>query len=77
MSELVPCADFVFYVSLESKDIVFHSPGWDTLFAVVYDCNVELIYRSVYVSVVVYVKVCRELRMCRVELSQSAVLYFL
>ena len=60
MSEQVPCADFVFRVSLESKAIVFNSPGWDTLFVVEYDCHVELIYRSVYVSVVVYVKVCKE-----------------
>ena len=59
MSELVPCADFVFYVFIESKAIVFNSLGWNTLFAVVYDCHVELIYRSVYVSVVVYVKVCK------------------
>ena len=58
MSELVPCADLVFYVFIECKAIVFNSPGWDTLFAVVFDCDAELIYRGVLVSVVVYVNVC-------------------
>ena len=53
-----------------------NSPGWDTLFAVVYDCDAQLIYRGVYVSVVVYIiKFARELPMCRVELFQSALLY--
>ena len=58
VSELVPCADFVFHVSIESKAIVFNIPGWDTLFVVVYNFDAEFIYRGVYVSVVVYVKVC-------------------
>ena len=58
VSKLVPCADFGFYAFIESKVIVFNSTSWDTLFAGVYDCDAELNYGGVYVSVVVYVKVC-------------------
>ena len=37
MSEVVPCADFVSYVSMESGAIMFYSPGRDMVFTVVYD----------------------------------------
>ena len=35
---MVPCADFVSDVSIESGAKVFDSPGWDTVFAIFGDC---------------------------------------
>ena len=58
MSEVVPCADFVSDVSMESGAIMFYSPGWDMLFTVVYDDRGEMFCGCVYVSEVVYVEVC-------------------
>ena len=37
--------------------MVFNSPGWDMLFAVVYDYEVEAIYASVFASVGFHVKI--------------------
>ena len=59
MSEVVPCADFVSDVSMESGAIMFYSPGWDMVFTVVYDDRSEIFGGCVYVSEVVYVKVCK------------------
>ena len=54
MSEVVPCADFVSDVSMESGAIMFYSPGWDMMFTVVYDDRSEVFGGCVYVSEVVY-----------------------
>ena len=59
MSEVVPCADFVSNVSMEPGAIMFYSPGWDMVFAVVYDDRCEIFGGCVYVSEVVYVEVCK------------------
>ena len=59
VSEVVPCADFMFNVSIESGAKLFDSPGWDIYFAVVCDCLVEVFYGCIYVVVVVYVEVCQ------------------
>ena len=53
MSKVVPYEAFMFNVSIESKVKLFNSPGWDLLFAFVYDCRVEVFYGCVYVRVVV------------------------
>ena len=37
MSEMVPCADFVFDGPIESGTILLDSSGWDVLFTVVCD----------------------------------------
>ena len=58
MSEMVPCADFVSDVSMESGAIMFYSPSWDMLFTVVYDGKGEVFGGCVYVSEVVNVEVC-------------------
>ena len=58
VSEMVPCSDFMFDVSIESGAKLFNSTGWDILFAVMYDYLVDVFYGCVYVSVVVYVLVC-------------------
>ena len=58
VSEVVPCADFVSDVSIESGAIMFNSPGRDMLFTVVYDDGGEVFSGCVYVSEVVYVEVC-------------------
>ena len=43
MSEVVPCADFTFNVSIESGAKLFNSPGWDIQFAVMYDYLVDFV----------------------------------
>jgi len=58
VSEVVPCADFMFNVSFQSRTKLFNSPGWDILIAVVCDYDVKVFYGCVYVSVVVCVEVC-------------------
>ena len=58
VSEVVPCADFVSDVSIESGAIMFNSPGRDMLFTVVYDDGGEVFSGCVFVSEVVYVEVC-------------------
>ena len=58
MSEMTPCAGFMFNVSIESAAKVFNCPGWDLLFAVMYDCDVKIFNVCIFVSVVVYVEVC-------------------
>ena len=58
MSLVVPCADFVSNVSMESGSIMSYSPGWDTLFIVVYDDRGEVFGGCVYVSEAVYVEIC-------------------
>ena len=57
VSEMVPSADFVFYVSIESGAILLDCPGGDMLFTVVYDCGGEVFRGCVYVCEVVYVEV--------------------
>ena len=54
MSEVGPCADFMFIVSIESGAKLFNSPGWDILFSVVYDYCVKVFFGCVYVSVVLF-----------------------
>ena len=54
----VPCADFMFNVSIESGAKLLNSPSWDILFAAVYDCGVKVFYGCVYVSVALFVEVC-------------------
>ena len=56
---MVPCADFVSNVSMEPGAITFNSPGWDMVFAVVYDDRCEIFGGCVYVSEVVHVEVCK------------------
>ena len=58
VSEVVPYADFMFNVSIESRAKLFNSPGWFIPFAVMYNYLVEVFHGCVLVSVVVYVEVC-------------------
>ena len=44
MSEVVPCADFLFNVSIESGAKLCNSLGWDILFVVVCDYGVSLLW---------------------------------
>ena len=58
MSEVVPCVDFIFNVSIRSGAKLFNSPGRDILFATVCECGVRVFCGCLYVSVVVYVEIC-------------------
>ena len=69
MSEVVPCADFVFKVSIESGAKLFNSLGWVILFAVMYDYLVEVFFGCVYVSVGALLKSASVLSMCGVKFS--------
>ena len=79
MSEVIPCADFVSDVSMESGAIMFYSPGWDMSFTVVYDDRGEMFCGCGYVSEVVYVEGCEccvnvvgeVLQVCSVVISVS------
>ena len=66
VSEVVPCADFMFNVSIETGAKLFNSPGWDVLFAVMYDYLVEVFHGCVYVVVVVEVSQCVVYVLCKV-----------
>ena len=57
MSEMVPCADFMFDVPIETGTILLNSSSWDVLFAVVCDYCIEVFYGSVYVCVVVNIEI--------------------
>ena len=58
MSEVVPSADFMFNVFIESGAKMFNSRSWEILDTAMFDCGVEVFYGRVIVSVVVYVEVC-------------------
>ena len=58
VSEVVPCADFVFNISIESGAKSFICPGWDMMLAVGCDCCVQIFYGCVYKSVVVQFDFC-------------------
>jgi len=59
VSEVVPCTDFEFDVSIESGPVVFYRPGWDMLFTVVCDDGGEVLCGGVYVGEVVNVEICK------------------
>ena len=58
MSEEVSCADFLFYVFIESSAFVTNCLGRDLTLTVLYLCGVEDLYGSVYDSIVFYDKIC-------------------
>ena len=58
MSEVVPCADFMFNVSIESGAKLLNSPVWDTYFAVMYDYLVEVFHGCVHIGLIAHVEAC-------------------
>ena len=58
MSEVLPCADFMLNVSIESGAKLLDSLDLDILFAVMCDCGLNIFHGCVYVRAVVYVEVC-------------------
>ena len=59
MSEVAPCANIVFHVSIESGAVMLNNLSSDILLVIVYNNGVEVFYGGVYFSVVVYVEVCK------------------
>ena len=54
VSEVVPCANFVSNVSVESGTVMFYSPGCDMLFTVMYDDRGEVFGGCVYTAPAVF-----------------------
>ena len=69
MSDAVPRGDFLFSVSIESRDKLFNSPCLDILFAVVCDCAVNFFMVSSMLVQLFMLKSARVLSMCCVKLS--------